>query len=591
MFFYQRFRKYRHWLIFLLTAIFTVSFFPLHPSYSQTSLTDIEGHWAQPCIQQLAQRRIISGYPDGTFRPDASVTRAEFAAIVTNAFPDAATIRDSREFRDIPRNYWATEKIRQAYQTGFLSGYPNGVFQPTQKIPRVQVLVALAAGLNYTPSLPVDALLSQTFADTEAIPNYAKNGVAAAAEKQLVVNYPQVRKLQPNELASRGEVAAFVCQAVGIEGVVAKEYIANPTKAELRGVWLTNIDSDVLFSREGLSAAVDKLDELNFNTLYPTVWNNGYTLYPSSVAKDVTGIELDPEPGLQGRDMLEEVVALGKNKGMAVIPWFEFGFMAPADSQLAKLHPDWLVERRDGSTIWLEGGKIERVWLNPLHPEVQEFLTDLVTEIVGKYDVDGIQFDDHFGYPSDFGYDDFTANLYRDSHNGDAPPNDYQDEEWLAWRADKITEYMESLFREIKKENSSAIVSVSPNPQEFSYNSYLLDWEKWERKGLIEELLVQVYRSDLAKFQEELKQPPLVTANSHIPTGIGILSGIKPRQVEWEQIAKQVESVRDENLGGMSFFFYETLWNLAPESVAERQAGLQKIFGLPVERPVVSSNK
>jgi len=51
------------------------------------SLQDIQGHWAQPCIELLLQEGVLSGYPDGTFRPEQAVTRAEFAAMVCKAFP------------------------------------------------------------------------------------------------------------------------------------------------------------------------------------------------------------------------------------------------------------------------------------------------------------------------------------------------------------------------------------------------------------------------------------------------------------------------------------------------------------------------
>lgn len=578
-------RKYRVWLFILLAFFFAIIPFQLAPSYSQSSFPDIQGHWAQECIQQLAQRKILSGYPDGKFRPNAPVTRAEFAAIINNAFPNAPLVRNSINFVDIPANYWATKQIRFAYQTKFLSGYPNRIFQPRQNIPRVQVLVALASGLNYTPTLPTDAILNQTFTDAKDIPNYAKNAVAAATERKLVVNYPNVRQLQPNQLASRAQVAAFTCQALQIDGAVTAKYIANPNAEELRGVWLTNIDSDVLFSSQRLSDAVDKLAQLNFNTLYPTVWNNGYTLYPSEVAKQAIGIELDPEPGLQNRDMLKEVITQGHAEGMAVIPWFEFGFMAPADSELAKRHPDWLVQRLDGSKIWLEGGVLERVWLNPLHPEVQKLITDLVVEIVSKYDVDGIQFDDHFGYPSDFGYDEFTIELYQQEHNGKRPPDDHQNIDWIRWRADKITAYMKQVFPAVKAQKQQAIISLSPNPQEFSLEAYLLDWQTWERQGLIEELIVQVYRDDSQEFQQELETASVLAAKDHIPVGIGILAGIKPRPIPWSQIDNQLKIVRNQDFAGASFFFYESLWNLAPESPSQRQEGWQNLFPLEVKRP------
>ncbi len=362
----------------------------------------------------------------------------------------------------------------------------------------------------------------------------------------------------------------------------------NDVNQELRGVWLTNIDSEVLFSESDTTEAIASLAELNFNTLYPTVWNWGYTLYPSEVAAAVTGSALDPTEGLQNRDVLAEIISGGHEAGMGVIPWFEFGFMAPADSELARRHPEWLTQRRDGSTVWWEGNVHQRVWLNPLHPEVQQFITDLIVEVVSNYDLDGIQMDDHFGYPSEFGYDELTVNLYKQEHDGQSPPEDIKDSEWVRWRADKITAYVETLFHDIKQANPKAIVSVSPNPQEFSLNSFLLDWHKWERMGLIEELIVQVYRDRYDSFIRELEQPELIAASQHIPVGVGILSGLKGRPVLWHKIEQQVKATRDRNLAGVSFFFYESLWNLAQELPQRRKAALNYLFKDSVSRPHVS---
>ena len=354
---------------------------------------------------------------------------------------------------------------------------------------------------------------------------------------------------------------------------------------ELRGVWLTNIDSDVLFSSEKTQNAIALLAESNFNTLYPTVWNWGYTLYPSAVAQKITGYEIDPTEGLQNRDVLQEMIETGHKQEMAVIPWFEFGFMAPADSELARRYPQWLNRREDGSTIWWEGNVYQRVWLNPLNPEVQQFITDLVVEIVSKYDIDGIQLDDHFGYPAEFGYDEYTVELYKQEHNGASPPSDIKNPEWIRWRADKITAYVETLFQTIKRYNPNAIVSVSPNPQEFSLNSFLLDWYKWERMGLIEELVVQIYRDRQDSFIGELKKAEIVAASKNIPVAIGILSGLKGRNVLIDRIEQQVNTTRELNFAGVSFFFYESLWNLAAESPQQRQAAFKNLFNPRVERP------
>ena len=357
---------------------------------------------------------------------------------------------------------------------------------------------------------------------------------------------------------------------------------------EIRGVWLTNVDSDVLFAEDKTAEAIALLAEANFNTLYPTVWNWGYTLYPSQVSEAITGLALDPTEGLQERDVLAEIITAGHERNMSVIPWFEFGFMAPADSELAKRHPQWLTTREDGSTIWWEGDVHQRVWLNPLRPDVQEFMTDLIVEIVSNYDIDGIQLDDHFGYPSEFGYDDYTVKLYREEHQGQLPPLDPKDPDWVQWRADKITAYVETLFHEIKQHNPQAIVSVSPNPQDFSLNSFLLDWYQWERKGLIEELIVQIYRDRHNSFIRELQQPEILAAKEHIPVGVGVLAGLKGRPILWQKISQQVEITRDREFAGISFFFYESLWNLASESPQRRQTALKDLFYQRARRPNVT---
>ena len=354
---------------------------------------------------------------------------------------------------------------------------------------------------------------------------------------------------------------------------------ATPTH-ELRGVWLTNIDSDVLFSSRNLKRGLSRLRQMNFNTVYPTVLNGGYTLYPSAVEKAVSGFEIDPEPRLKNRDMLAEAVAEGHRQNLAVIPWLEFGFMLPGDTPLTQNHPDWIAQRSDGSEIWLEGGRIERRWLSPFHPQVQQYLTALVAELVTNYDVDGIQFDDHLGLPVAFGYDAYTTQLYQNEHNGKRPPQDENAPEWVRWRADKISQFVSQLFHTVKALKPDCVFSLSPNPHQFAYETYLQDWYRWERQGYIEELIVQVYRDDMPRFLSELNHRTVQNANQHIPTGIGILAGLKGRDVPMSQIAEQVKTVRGAGLDGVSFFFYETL--------GPRDRQFARLFPTTVPRPEIS---
>lgn len=353
---------------------------------------------------------------------------------------------------------------------------------------------------------------------------------------------------------------------------------------EIRGVWLTNVDSDILFSKENIEAGLERLGNLNFNTVYPTVWQGGYTLYPSKVAATTFGQELDPNPALQGRDMLQEVITAGHERGLSVIPWFEFGFMTTADSELVKRHPDWLTQRRDGTTI-KPAGEHEWVWLNPFHPGVQDFILDLVVEVVSNYDVDGIQFDDHFGLPVEFGYDPYTVGLYEQELNGLTPADNPQETFWVRWRADKLNQFMERVFYAIKEANPDCLVSLSPNPLHFALPAYLQDWFTWERKGWIEDLVLQIYRPDLERFITELERTEVELAKHHIPVAVGILSGLKDRPTPISTIQKQVEAVRDRDFAGVSFFFYESLWKWAEEAPVVRTRRLKSLFDEPARRP------
>ena len=185
--------------------------------------------WAYPYIEALTERGIFSGFPDGTFRPNALMTRAEFASNLKQAFEQKPTLV-SPGFKDIPDDFWAAPAIKETTRTGFLRGYPDDLFRPAREIPRVQVLVALASGLELTPSTDPDKIL-QVYQDANQIPEYAKEQVAAATEAGLVVNYPNPQQLKPNEPATRAEVAAWMYQALVEAGKAPKitsEYTVEP---------------------------------------------------------------------------------------------------------------------------------------------------------------------------------------------------------------------------------------------------------------------------------------------------------------------------------------------------------------------------
>ncbi|NES99363.1 MAG: family 10 glycosylhydrolase [Sphaerospermopsis sp. SIO1G1] len=351
-------------------------------------------------------------------------------------------------------------------------------------------------------------------------------------------------------------------------------------RQEIRGVWITSNDLNVFKDREQVTDAVTKLKRLNFNTIYPVVWNSGYVMFPSYVAK-----QIDIQPfvfrGSDGHDILADVINQAHRQNLMVIPWFEFGFMTPPTSELALNKPEWLTKKRNGETTSISAAG-EVAWLNPFHPEVQQFITNLLVELAYKYNIDGIQFDDHTSLPHEFGYDQYTISLYRQEMQNDPPANS-QDPEWVKWRADKITDFMVRLNQRIKQYKPQAVISVSPNYYNFAYKLQLQDWLNWVRLDIVDELIVQVYRDNLASFTKKIELPEVKEAQQKISTGVGIMAGLRTSPVSMKQIKSQVRTVQRRRLG-VVFFYYETLWNHTQESFQQRLAGFKNMFPYPAVR-------
>lgn len=193
---------------------------PTTTAQATTNLSDVgSDYWATPFIQALAQRNVIAGFPDGTFKPNQAVTRAQFAAMIQKAF-NQNSVRQlpAGGFSDVPANFWAADAIREAYETGFMSGYPGNVFLPNQQIPRVQAIVAITSGLGLTSNDNASNVLNTYYSDAAGIPSYAVNSVAAATQANIVVNYPEVKQLNPQQSLTRAEAAAILYQALVRQG-------------------------------------------------------------------------------------------------------------------------------------------------------------------------------------------------------------------------------------------------------------------------------------------------------------------------------------------------------------------------------------
>ena len=185
-------------------------------------------YWGYPFIEPLIEKELIVGISEREFEPDLPITRAQLGAEIEAAFKQEQS-RDLINFEDISQESKVSQKINQAVRTGFLKGYPGQVFRPDQKVPRLQVLVALVSGLGLTTNKDTATILS-SYQDADQIPGWAKEKIAVAIDSGLIVNRPGfgVQQLYPNEFATRAEVVAMIYQGlvkVGRIGPISSPYV------------------------------------------------------------------------------------------------------------------------------------------------------------------------------------------------------------------------------------------------------------------------------------------------------------------------------------------------------------------------------
>lgn len=176
------------------------------------SLVDVNGHWSQEAVNDLASRMIVSGADGGYFHPDKPITRAEFAAIIVRGLGLAGD-ENTVVFRDVKASDWYAGIVAKAKEYGIVDGYEDGSFRPLQSITREEAMVMIAramklAGMETTNrGTDVDDQLSQ-FPDGMEVHSWAKDAVAAAVDNGLVNGTST--GLMPKSLITRAETAAIV---------------------------------------------------------------------------------------------------------------------------------------------------------------------------------------------------------------------------------------------------------------------------------------------------------------------------------------------------------------------------------------------
>jgi len=171
------------------------------------SLKDISNHWAADRIKDLVARGAIKGYPDGNFRPDATITRAEYTTAVVKAF--SLTAANGKHFADTS-GHWARDYIAAATAAGIVGGYSDNSFAPDEPITRQQMASMVVKAARLTTSA-----VSNQFSDNDSIADWAREDVATAVSNQIIKGYPD-NTFKPGGKATRAEAAAVIVNALNL---------------------------------------------------------------------------------------------------------------------------------------------------------------------------------------------------------------------------------------------------------------------------------------------------------------------------------------------------------------------------------------
>ena len=359
--------------------------------------------------------------------------------------------------------------------------------------------------------------------------------------------------------------AIFLSIITFIQSCKAQEKNTMPTPAlpkvitGTKGIWLTNVASQVLYSKEGIKQAVELCQKSGINHIFVVTWNKGRTLYPSKIMNDLFKIPI--EEALAGRDPLREIIDEAHSKNIKVYAWFEYGFTAENNGfgeHILRIKPQWASLDKNGNITTKNGFK----WMNALNPEVQNFMLSLLKEAVTNYpDLDGIQGDDRLpAMAVEGGYNSEILAQYKTETGASIPTND-KDESWVNWRANLLNKFMERISIELKKINPKISISMAPSIFPFAKTEYLQDWPTWVNNGWVDMISPQIYRYDFAAYKVELSKiiSTQINADKLKLLAPGVLLKVGTYNATYDFLKQMIDENRRNKVESEVFFFYEGL--------------------------------
>ncbi len=347
------------------------------------------------------------------------------------------------------------------------------------------------------------------------------------------------------------------------------------------GVWISYSEiNGMLTSQSGFESeflnVISNAKQFNIQNLYIHVRAFCDSLYKSDYFPLISAAES------YGFDVLEYILTKCHQNGIKVHAWINPYRVSATTSDIETLNLNspalkWLKDdnaENDRNVCITDG-----IYLNPAELEVQKLIIDGIREILEKYDVDGIHFDDYF-YPTTLEqFDEISYTQYCTTTNN---PLSLED-----WRRNNVNSLLSSCYSAIKYKNPNVLFTVSPMASlEQNYNNLYADVKEWVRNGYIDYIIPQIYfgfeyPDDDFKFENLLSKWKEIVENSDVGLLIGLASyksipELTEDKAEWENnddvIARQVKICKDDDLvQGYVYFSYSSLFGENQAFVKQRE--------------------
>ncbi|MDQ0059284.1 glycoside hydrolase family 10 protein [Paenibacillus harenae] len=327
---------------------------------------------------------------------------------------------------------------------------------------------------------------------------------------------------------------------------------------EHRAVWIRPKETSLAQVQEHVA----KLRKLNINAIYLETWWNGYTIYPTENPLAAHN------PMYAGFDALEAYLDEAKKSGIEVHAWVE-NFLIGVGSMagpVRSLKPEWSMISRQGHDYQdVPLYNTQYYFLNPVQPEVRDFVSDVYKELLQTYNVDGLHLDyirypDAGDYTNDFGYDPYTRNLFQQKHGVDPIDLHPGDELWSAWvdlRTNTINEFVYRISSEAKRIKPNLRVSAAVWPN-YAVGPVFMHQEPkdWLAKNYIDQLFPMSYHPDASSVASDAENSvALAGGKALIAIGVGTNLGLSN-----EMLLQQIKQSVDVGASGTALFEFESLF-------------------------------